>query len=90
MADVAQSHITRGRGELRGLRESWLAVPCPCCSFELDVPLGRVIGQAGLYCPCCRTYLSFADSGAALAKADRDLRAFLDGLGRTIEVRLEL
>lgn len=63
----------------------WLEIPCPACSYRMEVQVVDVLSQAYRWCRCCRAQVNLVDVDGSVAGNVDALKRALTGLNRTIE-----
>ena len=58
----------------------FVTLPCPNCSYEMDVELLSVRLEATTFCPCCKVTIRLVDADASVHGAQEEIESALKDL----------
>lgn len=57
-------------------------IPCPSCSFEIEVLLKQVIAEEVILCPGCMKEIKLVDENGSAKRAQSRINEALEDFGR--------
>ena len=80
---------------MRLFDRAFVTVPCPACTYAVEVQFRSIRLEDRVFCPCCKVAIRLVDAEAsnyvASARIDgavADLRQTIDSLNRTLSFEL--
>ena len=77
------------------LDRAFIPIPCPACSYPLDVQVRSIRLEDRVFCPCCKIAIALVDADAStytasttMNEAMADLQATVHNLGTSLTLKL--
>lgn len=64
---------------------TFLEIPCPRCSYEVDIQFRQVVLEDVVFCPCCKVRIQLSDNKASGHRARQSTHYALTKLQEEIK-----